>query len=225
MVEIAGMRQLDETLWLRLSPLFDRALDLEPAARPELLESVRRDSPELATTLERLLRDHDRALASRFLAEPLDDGDVPSLAGRELGPYTLVRLIGAGGMGTVWRARRSDGRFEKDVAVKLLHLAMLDRAGEERFRREGMLLARLDHPNIARLLDAGVSPAGQPYLVLELVEGTLLDVHADTHRLDVRARLELFAQVADAVAHAHAQPRRAPRPQALQHPRRRAAGG
>jgi tetratricopeptide (TPR) repeat protein len=109
-----------------------------------------------------------------------------------------------GGMSTVWRARRSDGRFEGAVAVKLLNLALLGEGGDERFRREGTLLARLTHPHIARLLDAGVTSTGQPYLVLEYVEGARIDRFADDRRLDPIGRLELFLQVAEAVAHAHA---------------------
>ena len=126
------------------------------------------------------------------------------MAGRSVGGYTLVRPLGAGGMGTVWLAERSDGRFEGHVALKFLNLSGLDDAARERFRREGTLLARLSHPNIARLFDAGVSDAGQPFLVLEHVEGTRIDRYADDHGLGVGARLTLLLQVADAVAHAHA---------------------
>src|SRR6185503_12614127 len=115
----------------------------------------------------------------------------------------LERPIGAGGMGAVWLARRSDGRFEGSAAVKLLNLSILARLGEERFRREGSALARVSHPNIARLLDAGVTAAGQPYLVLEYVEGVRIDRYAAEHRSGITARLDLVLQVADAVAHAH----------------------
>ena len=107
-------------------------------------------------------------------------------------------------MGTVWLARRDDGRFEGTVAIKFVHLAGLDRLGQERFRREGTLLGRVSHPHIARLLDAGVTTTGQPYLVLEYVEGVRIDRHAAALRLGIDARLSLFLQVADAVAHAHA---------------------
>jgi tetratricopeptide (TPR) repeat protein len=126
------------------------------------------------------------------------------LAGQTIGAYTLEAPLGMGGMGTVWRARRSDGRFEGFVAVKLLNLALIGPRGDERFRREGTLLARLAHPNVARLIDAGVTPAGQPYLVLEYVEGTPIDTFADERSLPLSERLRLFLQVAEAVAHAHA---------------------
>ena len=98
-----------------------------------------------------------------------------TLAGLTLDAYTLVSPIGQGGMGSVWLARRSDGRFEGAAAVKLLNASLVGRAGEERFRREGSILARLRHPHIAHLVDAGVSPTGQPYLVLERVEGEPID--------------------------------------------------
>ncbi len=107
-------------------------------------------------------------------------------------------------MGTVWLARRTDGRFEGLAAVKLLNLARLSPGGQARFRREGSVLARLTHPGIARLLDAGVSPAGQPYLVLEYVDGQPIDKYATAHHLTMAQRLELVLQVLGAIGHAHA---------------------
>jgi serine/threonine-protein kinase len=120
------------------------------------------------------------------------------------GAYVLRECIGQGGMGTVWRAERGDGRFEGQAAVKLLNAGLLGRVGEARFRQEGRILARLEHPNIARLLDAGLSPLGQPYLILEYVVGEHIDAYCDRRGLGVGARLLLFLQVLDAVAHAHA---------------------
>ena len=193
---------VDESFWSRLSPLLDQALELEGEPRDELVRSLRERDPALAEALERHLAEHDRALRSGFLDLPAAAVPV-SLEGRTFGAYELVERIGAGGMGTVWRARRNDGRFEGDVAVKLLHPSLLDERGSERFRSEGSILSRLSHAGIARLYDAGLSAAGQPYLVLELVDGVRIDHFADAHRLPVRARLELFLQVADAVAFAH----------------------
>jgi serine/threonine-protein kinase len=118
--------------------------------------------------------------------------------------YTLERVLGQGGMGAVWLALRSDGRFEGKAAVKFLNLALLGRGGPERFRREGSVLARLAHPNIARLLDAGVTASGQPFLVLEYVDGEPIDRWCDARTLDARARLHVFLDVLAAVAHAHA---------------------
>jgi serine/threonine protein kinase len=200
------MFRFDEVLWRALSPLLDRALDLDADGRSAMLADVARERPDVAEMLRALLTEHDKLVDSDFLEPSLPAGHppVPSLAGHAVGPYALELPLGMGGMGTVWRARRNDGRFEGFVAVKLLNLALIDPQGDERFRREGTLLARLAHPHIARLLDAGVTPAGQPYLVLEYVDGVRLDRFADEHRLPVNDRLELFLQVADAVTHAHA---------------------
>jgi len=107
-------------------------------------------------------------------------------------------------MGSVWLARRSDGRFERQAAVKFVNIALAGRATEERFKREGSILGRLTHPHIADLLDAGVSPDGQPYLILEYVDGEAIDRYCDEHKLDVEARVCLFLDVLAAVAHAHA---------------------
>ena len=128
----------------------------------------------------------------------------PWLAGQTIGAYTLISLIGQGGMGSVWLARRSDGRFEGLAAVKLLNVALLGRAGEARFKREGTILARLTHPSIARLIDAGVSRMGQPYLVLEHVEGEHIDRYCDDRSVGIEGRIRLFLDVLAAVAHAHA---------------------
>ncbi|HET9831496.1 MAG TPA: serine/threonine-protein kinase [Vicinamibacterales bacterium] len=132
------------------------------------------------------------------------DRPLASLAGQCVGAYTLESQIGQGGMGSVWLASRNDGRFERRVAIKFLNANVVGRAAEERLRREGSILARLSHPHIARLLDAGVSPAGQPYLVLEWIEGQSIDRHCDAQKLGIRARLRLFVEVLSAVAHAHA---------------------
>jgi eukaryotic-like serine/threonine-protein kinase len=126
------------------------------------------------------------------------------LAGRRIGAYELRRRIGEGGMGEVWLAERVDGRFEQQVAVKLLHAGLVLPSLSERFRREGAILAKLAHPNIARLIDAGLTVDGQPYLVLEHVQGQRIDAACDARRLPVRERVELFLQVLAAVSHAHA---------------------
>jgi len=195
----------DRTLWPALSPLLDTALELEGDARRDFLASLAIESRPLAEALEQFLAQHELALNAQFLDLPVAiSGEAPpSLAGETIGGYTLERPLGAGGMGTVWLARRTDGRFEGSVAIKLLNLALLDREGQARFRREGTILASLSHPSIARLLDAGVTASGQPYLVLEFADGLRLDRYADRERLDLASRLQLFLRVADAVAHAH----------------------
>jgi serine/threonine-protein kinase len=124
-------------------------------------------------------------------------------AGARFGAYQLERPLGAGGMGEVWLARRIDGRFEGRMALKVLHAHVAQSAARERFVREGRILGQLSHPNIARLLDAGATSFGVLYFVLEYVEGQPIDQWCDEHNLDVIARLQLFLQVCDAVAHAH----------------------
>ena len=194
---------LDPARWRSLAPHFEHALELEPAERDSWLAALRRQDPSLAADLETLLADHGALHGERFLEASPAMPAPTSPAGQTFGAYTLVSLLGQGGMGTVWLARRSDGRFEGEAAVKLLNASLVGQAGEERFRREGSILARLRHPHIAHIVDAGVSPAGQPYLVLEHVAGEPIDLYADRMRLSVEDRLRLFLDVADAVAHAH----------------------
>ncbi|RZJ09838.1 MAG: serine/threonine protein kinase, partial [Rubrivivax sp.] len=212
------MDALDRQRWLALSPLLDELLDLEPAARGARLAELRVHDAETAGHLERLLSRADGLEEQGFLSEPVvaqwhaalasmpgDEPQVaPDLAGQAIGPYVLERQLGQGGMGIVWRARRADGRFEGVVAVKFLMAGMLGRGDAGRFAREGEILARLSHPHIARLLDAGVHHGEQPYLVLEYVDGEPIDVYCRQHHLDVRARVRLFLDVLAAVAHAHA---------------------
>ena len=200
------MRPLDPDLWRKLSPYLDQALDLEPKERPEWLASLA-VHPDIADALKMLLDERNAIEDSGFLEGVVQTtvrSAPPLLTGQILGAYRLLSLIGQGGMGTVWLAERSDGRFEGRAAVKLLNVALMGRANEERFRREGNILARLTHPNIARLIDAGVSPAGQPYLVIEHIDGDAVDRYCDKHTLSVEARLRLFLDVLEAVTHAHA---------------------
>ncbi len=190
-----------------LHALLGQALDLDPAERKRWLETLRHDQPEHAAELERLLADEAELDARGFLTHGIGgEGawDGRALAGRRLGAWTLERPLGRGGMGTVWLARRSDGRYEGLAAVKLLNLALLDPVGAERFRREGTLLARLSHPGIARLLDAGVTEESQPYLVLEYVEGERIDHACDAGQLSPERRILRFLDVLAPVAHAHA---------------------
>jgi serine/threonine protein kinase len=191
--------------WRALSPYLDHGLDLTADQRQPWLDTLRRDHPVLAADLQSLLSERDALNDSGFLEGPaVVVAPSAPLAGLRVGAYTLVSPIGRGGMGTVWLAERSDGLFTRRAAVKLLNTALVGRSGEQRFKQEGSLLARLTHPHIAHLLDAGVTPAGQPYLVLELVEGQHIDQYCNRHALGVDARLRLFLDVLDAVAHAHA---------------------
>ncbi len=213
------MRSVDKARWLQLSPLLDEFLDLTVAERTARLQQLRSQgsdsaeqaaNAELADDLQELLARQDAMEEANYLASPAlphipDAAPEPvNLAGQTVGTYTLERQIGQGGMGTVWLARRTDGRYEGQVAIKFLNAGLLGQGGAQRFAREGQILARLAHPHIARLLDAGIAPAGgQPYLVLEYVDGLPLDRYCQDHTLDTRASVRLFLDVLAAVAHAH----------------------
>ena len=199
------MSILSPDRWGALSPYLDKALTLSQEERGRWLEALRTQNPELAKQVEELLNEHQAARQEAFLETgPLMPLQSAGLAGQTVGAYRLVSPIGHGGMGTVWLAERSDGRFERKAAVKFLSAALIGHGGEERFKREGAILGRLSHPNTAELLDAGVTSTGQPYLILEYVEGEPIDQYCDRRRLDVRARIRLFLDVLGAVAHAHA---------------------
>lgn len=190
--------------WQQISPYLDHALSLSGDERAAWLASLREQDPTLASDLERML-EHHRALSNdRFLEEqPFEFPGKALAAGETINTYKLRALLGEGGMSTVWLADRSDGQFEGKVAIKFLSAAMAGQIGQERLKREGSFLGRLTHPNIARLMDAGVSDTGQRYLVLEYVEGEPIDRYCDRKQLDIEARVRLFLDVIAAVAHAH----------------------
>ncbi len=193
--------------WRLLSPYLDEALEIAPDRRAAWLKSIYVRDPALGADLRAMLVEHDAVHKAGFMdGAALDHrlGLTASLAGEVLGAYRLISLLGQGGTGTVWLAERCDGHFEGRAAVKLLNLALIGRSGEDRFRREGTILARLKHPRIAHLIDAGLSGAGQPYLVLEYVDGQSIDQYCDARALGIEARLRLFLDVLEAVAHAHA---------------------
>jgi serine/threonine protein kinase len=199
------MRTLSPERWQIISPYLDQALALTDDAQAAWLSSLRQQNPEIAAELAALLDEH-RVLAEEGFLEKGSPAwsSAPGLAGQTVGPYTLISQIGQGGMGSVWLAQRSDGRFERRVAVKFVNLALAGKGGEERFKREGSILGRLAHEHIAELMDAGVAAAGQAYLVLEYVQGDPIDQYCDQHKLDTDARIRLFLDVLAAVAHAHA---------------------
>ncbi|WP_349740687.1 serine/threonine-protein kinase [Roseateles cavernae] len=200
-------RDISKSRWPQLSPLLDELLDMEPAARAARLAALRVLEPELAADLEDLLARDAELAGNDFLATPALPPTLtaaPLMAGQAVGAYTLVREIGRGGMGSVWLARRTDGRYEGQVAIKFLSTGLLGHGDAGRFAREGQILARLTHPHIARLIDAGVALEGQqPYLVLEYVDGLTLDRFCASRELDLGQRVRLFLDVLAAVAHAH----------------------
>jgi serine/threonine-protein kinase len=193
--------------WSELQPRVDELLALTPPERAQRLAALTQSDAQTAGELQALLAGLDDAHPLLSAAPPVERAFARAApaAGDAVGPWVLESVLGRGGMGSVWRARRADGRFEAEVAIKLLQGGAFDQPAQERFRREGAILGRLLHPGIARLLDAGVTRAGQPYLVIDLVDGLPIDQWCLSQRLGVRATVELFVQVLDAVAAAHAQ--------------------
>lgn len=190
--------------------LFAQWLDSDPARRRELLDAAARDAAVHAR-LAALIRADGAAEQIAFLeggalVEIAADADAADqgCAGRRVGAWTLERKLGAGGMGEVWLARRSDGQHEGVAAIKMLRIAFGDAQANARFAQEGRILAQMRHPHIAMLLDAGFDADGQRYLVIEYVDGVPIDRWCDEHKLDLRGRVNLFLQVCAAVAHAHA---------------------
>jgi serine/threonine-protein kinase len=198
--------------WRELSGLLDEALDLDPPQRAAWLQRQRTARPDLTPSLEQLLAAHASAETDDALARLPGLGppakrassDTGFAADDRIGPYRLIRELGCGGMADVWLAERDDGAFARRVALKLPRVTRLRRDLAQRFARERDILARLEHPNIARLYDAGMDADGLPYLAMEYVDGQPITAWCDAQRLGLPARLRLFVQVLDAVQYAHA---------------------
>ncbi len=191
--------------------IYEGAIEQNPGERAAYLDLHCRDDREIRAEVERFLtaREHVPDWLGQPLLGPLRPGietlpaGLPAMNGRHLGGYTLIREIGRGGMGSVYLAERSDGAFKKQVAVKLVQPHMASAAFIARFQQEREILASLDHPNIARLIDAGTTEEGLPYLVMELVEGQPIHQWCDERKLDIAERLKLLRTVCAAVQHAH----------------------
>lgn len=198
----------------QIKHLFHRALECDSRERSDFLANTCGGDPLLRREVESLLLsfDENRGLfqsgtfgvsAAELAAMVLDEDEEPSAVGQRVGPYRLVAEIGRGGMGAVYLAKRDDDEYEKMVAVKLIRWGMNPTAVAARLRRERQILANLDHPNIARLLDGGTTTDGLPYIVMEYVDGQPIDKYADDHRLSTTERLEVFRLVCSAVTYAH----------------------
>jgi Tol biopolymer transport system component len=207
--------RFDPARWQRAGELFDRAVELSPAERRAFLEQTVPADPGLRAEVEALLAADQSAVA--FLAEPADPGgellaqavlerDAEAAAdrlGQRLGAFRLVREIGQGGMGVVYLGERADGQFEQRVAIKLIQAGPQGERLLQGFLRERRILARLEHPHIARLLDGGFTGEGAPYLVMEYVDGEPITAWCERLRLPVEQRLRLFLAVCEAVEAAH----------------------
>ncbi|MDZ4079733.1 serine/threonine-protein kinase, partial [Hydrocarboniphaga sp.] len=197
---------MDAARWARLEALFDEAIELGADERARYLAELGVNEPELHAELVRLLAAAD-APSARFDAPAVDAlrpaamRTVRDAAGQQIGAWKLVERIGSGGSGEVYRAERADGRYAQTVAVKLLRREAIDTL--PRFEAEQRILARLEHPGIARLYDAGITDDGRPYTVMEWVEGTDLTRWCLEHEADLPTRLALFLQICAAVSWAH----------------------
>jgi non-specific serine/threonine protein kinase/serine/threonine-protein kinase len=195
------------TAWDEVKRLFGEALEQSPPTRAAWLDTACAGRTWVRREVESLLDAHERAGAffdtrahdTRPRVTPADDDD---LAGRQLGPYRVEERLGRGGMGTVYRARRSSP--EREVALKVVSVENAGDEARRRFQAETEILARFDHPYIARFYDADTTPEGRPYFVMELVRGQALDEACRDGRPGLRARLQLFLEVCEAVSYAHA---------------------
>ena len=187
---------MTDTRWNQLEAIFHDLADMPPGADREAALQVRcGDDAELLAELRALLAQDDRPGTGTGNSDPH--------LGLRLGHYEVIALIARGGMAAVYEARRADDEFQQRVAVKIMDLRLSDPALVAQFRAERQILAALEHPSLTRLLDGGVTPLGEPYLVMEYIEGEPIDSYCDGRRLDVLARLRLFAEVCEGVAFAH----------------------
>ena len=193
----------------RLRAVVEAALERPRESRREYIADACRDEPALAAAAEQLLGAEETFDGFLSLPNgPAVDQTFAEIAagepiGRHLGPYRLMHVLACGGMGTVYLAVRADDAYEKQVAVKLIHRGMDSRSALRRFQQERQLLASLDHPNVARLLDGGTTDDGRPFIVMEYIDGVPIDRYCDERELTVDERLEIFESVCAAVHYAH----------------------
>jgi tetratricopeptide (TPR) repeat protein len=195
--------------WRRVEEVFHQALERPESERSSWLQSVCGDDAALRSEVLSLL-ESDRAAAGAFVGAKVEraviqfrDATRPTMEGRRLGPYRLIRELGRGGMGAVYLAERSDEQYESEVAIQVVRPGLDTDFILKRFRRERQILASLQHPNIARLLDGGTAEDGTPYLVMEFIRGAWITKYAAAKRLAVEERLRMFLPVCAAVEHAH----------------------
>src|SRR5262249_44899309 len=193
--------------WQRIEELFGAVIDRPTAERESYLTRVCNGDEELRLevlsllardTSEDFIRNPIASAALSFTSETKDD-----LTEERIGPYTVTRLIGRGGMGAVYEAERDDEQFRQRAAINIIKQGMDTDFVRDRFLRERQILASLDHPHIARLFDGGATPDGLPYFVMEFVAGEPITTYCRRRRLSVNEKLKLFRKVCSAVQHAH----------------------
>jgi len=193
--------------WQRIKTLFAAALEVPTGERAALLALDSNGDDSLVAEVLSLLASHEAP--GEFLEAPAPELSASVYAalddhvGERIGAYRIVGTLGTGGMGDVFRAVRDDDQYRAEVAIKLMRADVRDPLAEQRFKTERQILARLDHRNIARLLDGGATSGGVPYVVMELVQGEPIDQYCDSRRLPARERVQLFLQVCAAVSYAH----------------------
>src|SRR5215831_14427341 len=185
----------------RVEELFEAALAREPETWASFLAEAAAGDANLAEEVLALLDSREKVLGDQTLESPSESIALP--VGRRVGPYRVLSEIGHGGMGAVYRAIRDDDQYRKQVAIKLVHRGMDSDFIIQRFKAERQILANLEHPNIARLIDGGATEEGWPYFSMEYVEGQPLDEFCNARDLLLRQRLELFREVCSAVQYAH----------------------
>jgi serine/threonine protein kinase/tetratricopeptide (TPR) repeat protein len=202
--------RIDTSQWQRLGVLFEQAIGLDAMEQAELLGSIEQEDAELAKALASLLAAdalrHERTIEhrERVLQGSLDAMEGPDVVvGDRVGSFILCEELGRGGMGVVFRAERADGQVRQEVALKVIKLGMDTREVIARFEADRQALALMDHPHIARMLDAGATDSGRPYFVMELVRGEPISSYCSERNLSIVQRLQLFDQVCAAVQHAH----------------------
>jgi len=200
---------MDAGRWQQISDAFFSVMDVDPERRGRFLAELCSGDPALLDEVNSLVAAHQQA--GDFIQMPVRAPDVPPvedtatelMEGRKFGPFRVVREIAHGGMGAVYLAEREDGEYRQQVAVKIVRRGLDSASNLRRFRSERQILAKLEHPYIARLLDGGTSSDGLPYLVMEYVDGQPIDQYCDERRLSIRERLHLFLKVCSAVQYAH----------------------
>jgi tetratricopeptide (TPR) repeat protein/predicted Ser/Thr protein kinase len=199
---------LETAKWKKAKEIFQTAMDLPPAERQAFIEKETSGDELIKSEVETLLEAHDEA--GNFIAAPavavanfFENEQKSSIVGKQIGAYKILEELGRGGMGAVYLAERADAEFEKKVAVKLIKRGLDTDEIVNRFRNERQILANLEHPNIARLLDGGATDDGLPFIVMEYVEGLPLTRFCDEKSLDLDARLKLFLEVCSAIQYAH----------------------
>lgn len=194
--------------WQRVRPILESALELEPESRASYLSGTCPD-PSLRREVESLIASHEQADSkvlnpgSPLSLNPDEETRFRLPQGKHIGAYEILEEIAVGGMGAVYRAVRADGQYKQEVALKVVRPELGTELTASRFKKERQILASLNHPNIAKILEGGTTTEGVPYFVMELIEGQRLDKYCDAHKLATTERLKLILQVCSAVQYAH----------------------